>query len=168
MIDRSFVRSVLAAASVAILPIALAGAGVLPAAAVHAAASDFVADIVDPDLTIQTALVNDDHAPVAAAARALAQGASGLGADGKALSAAAGKAAAATTLEAARTAFGDLSTALIAYADQSKQPIGGKIVAYCPMVKKSWVQTDGTIANPYYGKAMATCGSQTRKLAPTQ
>ena len=134
MIDRSLVRSVLAAASVAILPIALAGAGVLPAAA----------------------------------ARALAQGASGLGADGKALSAAAGKAAAATTLEAARTAFGDLSTALIAYADKSKQPVAGKIVAYCPMVKKSWVQTDGTIANPYYGKAMATCGSQTRKLAPTQ
>ena len=73
----------------------------------------------------------------------------------------------ATTIEAARAAFGDLSTALIAYADTTKQPIEGKIVAFCPMVNKSWVQTDGAIANPYYGKAMTTCGSSTRKLSAT-
>jgi hypothetical protein len=84
------------------------------------------------------------------------------------MAAAAAKAAAARTLDAARAAFGDLSSALIAYADGTKQPVDGKIVAFCPMANKSWVQTDGTIANPYYGKAMATCGSRTRKLSPTQ
>jgi len=168
VLDRSLMRSVLASASLAILPLALTGVGVVSPAAVYAAAPDFVADVVGPYLTIQTALVNDDLKPVAAAAKALQQGATALGADGTALSAAAAKAATAKTLDAARLAFGDLSTALIAYADQSKQSVGGKIVAYCPMVKKSWVQTDGTIANPYYGKAMATCGNSTRKLAPTQ
>lgn len=30
--------------------------------------------------------------------------------------------------------------------------------AYCPMVKKSWLQKDGSIRNPYYGPAMPTCG----------
>ncbi|MDQ3210392.1 MAG: efflux RND transporter periplasmic adaptor subunit, partial [Actinomycetota bacterium] len=78
------------------------------------------------------------------------------------------KAADAKTIEAARTAFGDLSAALIAYADKTKQPVEGKIVAFCPMANKSWVQADGAIANPYYGQSMATCGSSTRKLSATQ
>jgi hypothetical protein len=133
----------------------------------EATAADFVADVVGPYLAIQTALVNDDLAPVTAAAKSLQKGAGALGAEGEALAAAAAKAASAKTIEAARTAFGDLSTALIAYADTTKQPIEGKIVAFCPMVNKSWVQADGTIANPYYGKAMSTCGSSTRKLSAT-
>ena len=133
----------------------------------RAVAADFVADVVGPYLTIQTALVNDDLAPVAAAAKSLQKSASALGGDGKALTAAAARAASATTLEAARAAFGDLSTALIGYADGTKQPVAGKIVAFCPMANKSWVQSDGAIANPYYGKAMKTCGSNMRKLSPT-
>ena len=131
-------------------------------------ATDFVADVVGPYLAIQSALVNDDLAPVAAAAKSLQKGAVTLGAEGKALAAAAAKTADAKSLEAARAAFGDLSTALIAYADTTKQPIEGKIVAFCPMVNKSWVQADGTIANPYYGKAMSTCGNSTRKLSTTR
>ena len=131
-------------------------------------AADFVADVVGPYLAIQSALVNDDLAPVAAAAKSLQKSAGRLGGDGKALAAAAAKTADATSLEAARAAFGDLSTALIAYADNTKQPIEGKIVAFCPMVNKSWVQADGTIANPYYGKAMSTCGNSTRKLSTTR
>jgi hypothetical protein len=127
--------------------------------------SDFVADVVGPYLAIQSALVKDDLQPVSAAAKALQKSAGSLGGDGEALAAAAGKTAEATSLEAARAAFGDLSTALIAYADTTKQPIEGKIVAFCPMVNKSWVQADGAIANPYYGKAMLTCGNSTRKLS---
>jgi hypothetical protein len=146
----------------------LAGLALTLLSVMPAAASDFVADVVGPYLTIQTALVNDDLAPVGAAARSLEQAAGTLGADGSALAAAAAKTAAARTLDAAREAFGDLSTAIVAYADRTKQPVEGKIVAFCPMARKSWVQTDGAIANPYYGKAMATCGSRTRKLAPTQ
>ena len=132
------------------------------------ASSDFVADVVGPYLDIQSALVNDQLAPVGDAAQSLQKGAAALGSDGKSLAAAAAKAAGAKTLEAARAAFGDLSTELIAYADRTKQPIDGKIVAFCPMANKSWVQTEGAIANPYYGKSMRTCGSSTRKLSATQ
>ena len=124
--------------------------------------------MVGPYLAIQSALVNDELEPVSAAAKSLQKSAAALGADGEALAAAAAKAADATSLEAARAAFGDLSTALIAYADNTKQPIEGKIVAFCPMVNKSWVQADGAIANPYYGKAMRTCGNSTRKLSTTR
>ena len=159
----------LAIASACVL---LAGTTTMAAAArpahVASVAPDFVADVVGPYLAIQTALVNDELGPVAAAAKALRAGAESLGADGKALSAAAGKIGAATSIDAARAAFGELSVELIAYADKTKQPVEGKIVAFCPMANKSWVQADGAIANPYYGKAMATCGSATRKLAPTQ
>lgn len=31
-------------------------------------------------------------------------------------------------------------------------------VVHCPMLKKDWVQTSTTVANPYGGKGMVTCG----------
>ena len=162
-------KTFLAAVTLAVATAALSAAAE-PRAPHHTStmAADFVADVVGPYLAIQSALVNDDLAPVAAAAKSLQKGAVTLGAEGKALAAAAAKTADAKSLEAARAAFGDLSTALIAYADTTKQPIEGKIVAFCPMVKKSWVQADGAIANPYYGKAMLTCGNSTRKLSATR
>jgi hypothetical protein len=133
-----------------------------------ATAPDFVQDVVGPYLAIQAALVNDDLKPVAAAAASLQRGATALGTGGNTLAAAAAKTGEARTLEAARASFGELSSALIAYADAAKLPIAGKVVAFCPMADKSWVQAEGAIANPYYGKSMATCGSVTRKLSPTQ
>ena len=162
MLNRTLVGLTLALASVTVaesrpLPPA-------PTPAAVATAADFVADVVGPYLAIQTALVNDDLGPVAAAAAQLQKSAGALGADGASLAGAAAKTAGAKTMEAARAAFGDLSAELIAYADKTKQPVAGKIIAFCPMVNKSWVQADGAIANPYYGKAMSTCGSSTRKL----
>ncbi|BCS35466.1 hypothetical protein TBR22_A46930 [Luteitalea sp. TBR-22] len=133
-----------------------------------ASAVDLIAEVVTPYLAIQEALVKDDLAPVAAAAASVQKGAEALGADGAAIVAAAIKAREARSLETARAAFGDLSTALIAFADRTRQPIEGKVVAFCPMVNKSWVQADGAVANPYYGKSMATCGSVQRKLSATR
>ena len=138
------------------------------AVSVPARGADFVADVVGPYLAIQTALVNDQLTPVSDAAKSLQKSAAALGVDGKALAAAADKAAGAKDIEAARAAFADLSAALIAYAEKSKQPVEGKIVAFCPMANKSWVQKDGAIANPYYGKTMSTCGSKTKSLSATQ
>jgi hypothetical protein len=31
-------------------------------------------------------------------------------------------------------------------------------VMYCPMARGTWVQDNGPVANPYYGKAMLRCG----------
>ena len=59
------------------------------------------------------------------------------------------------SLKDARTAFEKLS-------DKAKQLTAGQsgyYVVNCPMLKKDWVQTTTTIANPYGGKDMATCGS---------
>jgi hypothetical protein len=38
-----------------------------------------------------------------------------------------------------------------------KAPDGVR-TAYCPMAQKPWLQRGDTLANPYYGKAMPTCG----------
>ena len=61
-------------------------------------------------------------------------------------------------IAAAREAFKVLSKRAVHYA-------GGKdgyFVANCPMVQGGegdWVQTSKKISNPYFGKAMLTCGS---------
>lgn len=58
------------------------------------------------------------------------------------------------TLEQARAAFEKLSSEAAKLADGQS----GYYVVHCPMLKKDWVQTSDKIANPYAGKAMATCG----------
>ena len=57
-------------------------------------------------------------------------------------------------LKEARNAFGDLS--ITAEKLAGGQP--GYHTFYCPMVKKDWVQQTTTVANPYMGKDMLTCG----------
>ncbi len=61
-------------------------------------------------------------------------------------------------LDAARAAFKPLSDSLIAYIKTQKLSPGAYYVAYCPMAKASWLQTDKIIMNPYMGKAMIHCG----------
>jgi len=59
-----------------------------------------------------------------------------------------------SSLKDARAAFEKLS-------DRAKQLAAGQsgfYVVHCPMLNKDWVQTSEKIANPYYGKEMATCG----------
>jgi len=70
--------------------------------------------------------------------------------------AAAGAIANATSLEAARDGFYELSKPLVRWREgvaASSRPA----VAYCPMHKRSWLQSGGEIGNPYGG--MPGCGS---------
>ena len=60
----------------------------------------------------------------------------------------------ASDLKTARQAFADLSKT--AEAKVAGQPDWH--VFYCPMAKKDWVQHTTSIANPYEGKEMLTCG----------
>ncbi|HCN85107.1 MAG TPA: hypothetical protein DIT07_16040 [Sphingobacteriaceae bacterium] len=58
-----------------------------------------------------------------------------------------------------REHFAAFSNNMIALAKVSKlssQPI---YQLYCPMKKSSWLSSEKTIKNLYYGKAMLTCGS---------
>lgn len=58
------------------------------------------------------------------------------------------------SLKEARAAFEKLSAeARIRSAGQS-----GYHTFHCPMLKKDWVQNSTTVANPYGGKEMVTCG----------
>jgi hypothetical protein len=58
------------------------------------------------------------------------------------------------SLKDARAAFEKLSTKAKQLA--TGQP--GYHVYHCPMLKKDWVQTSTTTANPYGGKEMVGCG----------
>ena len=59
-----------------------------------------------------------------------------------------------SSLKDARAVFEKLS-------EKAKQLAAGQAgyyVVHCPMLQKDWIQTSEKIANPYYGKEMATCG----------
>jgi protein SCO1/2 len=64
-----------------------------------------------------------------------------------------------TNIDGARRAFGVLGDALAAYAKSHPDVrAAGVRVAYCPMARKSWLQKDGPVQNPYYGSRMLACG----------
>ena len=59
-----------------------------------------------------------------------------------------------SSLQDARGAFEKLSVK----AKQLTTGQPGYHVYHCPMLKKDWVQTSTTTANPYGGKEMVSCG----------
>ena len=126
-------------------------------------AADAVDAMVDRAVVIQTALAADKLDGVADAAARIAAEAKPLGKPGEKIAAGAAElqqASNAAKIADARTAFGKMSEALIAYLDAEKRKPGAGIrVAVCPMINKPWLQKDGTVQNPYYGKQMLTCGS---------
>jgi hypothetical protein len=130
-----------------------------------AAGSEMSRAIVDPYVKIAAALADDSTEGVRANAGNIATAATALGSPAMKIDTAAmqlaGVASAATPdIKDVRDKFGVLSEAIDKYMTglHLTAPEGVK-VAVCPMVEKPWMQADGTIANPYYGKAMQTCGN---------
>ena len=139
------------------LPVIAVVAAVAAAPAVHA--SDAMKAIVGSYLEIQAALAADKTDGVQPAAKAIGEQAGRMGTEGAAIVKAAKAVEVAADLKAARTAFGELSDAVIAAGNaEGWKDVPDAKVAYCPMAKKSWVQKDGQIRNPYYGSSMLTCG----------
>jgi hypothetical protein len=125
-----------------------------------AAGAEMPRTIVDPYLKIQSALANDAMDDVKANAGNIATASTSLGAPAMKIDTAAIQLASATELPDAREKFGRLSEAIDTYMTGLKlTPPEGVKVAVCPMVHKRWMQEGSTIANPYYGKEMPTCGS---------
>jgi hypothetical protein len=115
--------------------------------------------VLAPYLRIQAQLANDTSDTVKADADAMAAAAAALGTAGAPIASAARELSAASGLAAARDAFGKVSDALLAYTDATQAPVGADTArAYCPMVKKSWLQKGEAIRNPYFGKSMLGCG----------
>lgn len=63
----------------------------------------------------------------------------------------------AKTLEDARKHFGELSARLVPKFQAAKIP--GTQAYMCAMKQKPWIQRGENMENPYFGKAMPTCGS---------
>jgi hypothetical protein len=67
----------------------------------------------------------------------------------------------ATTLEDARVRLAAISEALVPKFMSADIP--GLVGFVCTMKKAQWVQRGDSVANPYYGKAMPTCGVPIKK-----
>jgi hypothetical protein len=124
------------------------------------AGSEMSRAVVDPYLKIQAALADDSMDGVKAGAGDVATAATALGAPAMKIDTTALQLASATEIGDARTKFAALSEAIDAYMTGLKLvPPDGVKVAFCPMVRKPWMQADASIHNPYFGKEMLTCGS---------
>ena len=78
----------------------------------------------------------------------------------------------ATDLVSARAQLGPLTDAGRALLETLGHTGDGDIVlAFCPMAYGGkgafWIQRDGPLANPYYGKAMLNCGEKRQTIAPS-
>ena len=151
----SIALGVLAVAAAACGP----GAKGAPPASTPPAGSALAPSIVEPYLKIHEALARDSVDDVKANAGAVATAAAALGAPAMKIDTAALQLAAAADLADARTKFGALSEAMVVYMNGLHlTPPAGVRVAFCPMVQTRWLQRGSTIANPYFGSQMPTCG----------
>lgn len=124
-------------------------------------AGDPLLTMLDPYFRIQTSLSDDKTDGVGADAAVIAAAAKTMGEPGVPIVKAADALAGAADLSAARTAFSQLSDAVIALSESTKGATGDDVsTMYCPMVKKQWLQKGKTVSNPYYGKSMLTCGER--------
>jgi hypothetical protein len=123
------------------------------------AASESLKAVVESYVTIQSQLAADKVADVKAPARAIAARAATMGKEGADLAKAANSLEQASDLKSARDAFGALTDAVIAAGKaEGWKDVEGVRLAFCPMVKQSWLQKEQQIRNPYYGSGMLTCG----------
>ncbi|MDA3873277.1 MAG: DUF3347 domain-containing protein [Kiritimatiellae bacterium] len=136
----------------------------------------FVDTLVTPYLAMQTALAADDLQAAQTGATAFLEAikhapkAEDAQAEAADLSAPVTKIAQAEDLKTAREAFHVLTPdlmSMVKHVGVSNEK--ALYVAHCPMAFSGegadWMQSDKTIANPYYGSKMLRCGSVTSQLA---
>lgn len=136
---------------------------VLAVGATMARAGDPLTSMLDPYFRIQSALSDDRTDGVKDDALAIKAAATSLGEPGSQIATAAAALSAAADLGAARAAFGTLSDAVVAYSEKAKAAGAGVHTMYCPMASKQWMQKGEKVSNPYYGKAMLSCGEKKKK-----
>ena len=135
-------------------------AGVPQSSAPLAVFKEPVQSVYDGYIQVQNSLVQDSVAGVSGAAMAMLKAIQGdsMKMLPPKVAQQVGALAKAKDLEAARAAFKPLSESLIEYLKEQKVPAGTYHEVYCPMAKASWLQTDKTVMNPYFGKEMIHCG----------
>jgi hypothetical protein len=65
-----------------------------------------------------------------------------------------------------RQFFAALSQDLFALAKRVKLSDQAVYQMYCPMKGSYWLSAESVVRNPYYGKAMLSCGSVTESIKP--
>ena len=128
---------------------------------------------------VKDALVNSDASSAALEAKGFLQIMNGL--DSKKLSAAelglylpmndelllsAKRIAETKDLKKQREQFSALSTNLFQLVKGLKLNSAATYYAYCPMKGGFWISKERAIKNPYYGKAMLTCGKVVETVTP--
>jgi Protein of unknown function (DUF3347) len=63
-----------------------------------------------------------------------------------------------------RDHFNDLSNNIFTLVKGLKANVSPIYQQYCPMAKRYWLSDNSAVKNPYYGKAMLTCGKVTETL----
>ena len=138
---------------VAVLLVAVA----IAAQPVHA--SEALKAVVESYVAIQAHLAADKVDEIKAPARAIAVQAPKLPEHGAQVANAAAALEQVADIAAARQAFGALTDAVMAAGKaEGWKDVDGVRLGFCPMVKKSWIQKEEQVRNPYYGKSMLTCG----------
>jgi hypothetical protein len=123
------------------------------------AAADPLTAVVGSYLELQAALAADNFDGVKGPAAHIADQAKDMASGGKEIAAKATAVQQAANINAARDAFADLSAVVIAAAKADGwKGLDDVKVAYCPMNRKSWLQKDESVRNPYYGSSMLDCG----------
>jgi Protein of unknown function (DUF3347) len=133
--------------------------GLLAVVGVQARGSEPMKAIVASYLDMQQQLAADKIETVKVQAHAIVDQAAKLDQGGSAIAAAAAMVEKAEDIKAVRNAFGPLSDAVVAAAKADGwTDVSGLKLAYCPMVKHTWLQTSETLQNPYFGQSMPGCG----------
>lgn len=117
---------------------------------------DMKPEILSAYVKVSAALAADDLAATKKAAATVAEHA--RMSDDKDIAVKADAVATADKIEAARDNFKALSAVVEPLAAGDKN----YVVMNCPMADADWVQAKGPTKNPYFGKAMLTCGSPKR------
>ena len=132
-----------------------AAAMCLGLAAIASAQDKSVLEAFDHYELVRIALSTDTLPDVAMHAKMLAPLAEKVG--GARAKASAAQLIRAKSLDDARKHFGELSAILVPKFQAEKIP--GTQAYMCAMKQKPWMQRGETMENPYFGKAMPTCGS---------
>ena len=69
-----------------------------------------------------------------------------------------------TDVKKQRGAFNDLSNNIFTLVKDLKANDKPVYQQYCPMAKAYWLSDNSAVKNPYYGKAMLTCGKVSETL----
>ncbi len=150
-------------------PVAAPAPAVLPTPAARACCADAaVVPVVRAVLDASAALAADDdarargslEAAAAAIDAATPSAAEASRAPLAALGASVKASVSAADVKARRDAFKAVSRDALALA--ASAGASGELSfreAFCPMADAGWMQTSETVANPYYGASMLTCGS---------